>query len=206
MRETSPSYGPIPWTWYSCGGPGRPILGLASPGRAAPPPARRRRHRAPRRRGSARGLDPLAFSRRRHAGPARHALAALGVARRAGRPAEPRRRRRRRATAADGCRLPPVEARLTRLLLDRLGAVVSREALAKAGWPDGAPGRNALDVHVLRLRRRLARGRARHPHRPLPRLPAGGRAAGPSPRGGVTAGLNLLASISRTNPFQPDQT
>lgn len=52
--------------------------------------------------------------------------------------------------------LPPVEARLTRLLLDRLGAVVSREALAKAGWPHGAPGRNALDVHVLRLRRRLA--------------------------------------------------
>jgi len=52
--------------------------------------------------------------------------------------------------------LPPVEARLTRLLLDRFGAVVSREALAKAGWPDGAPGRNALDVHVLRLRRRLA--------------------------------------------------
>lgn len=52
--------------------------------------------------------------------------------------------------------LPPVEARLTRLLLERYGAVVSREALAKAGWPDGAPGRNALDVHVLRLRRRLA--------------------------------------------------
>jgi two-component system, OmpR family, response regulator len=52
--------------------------------------------------------------------------------------------------------LPPVEARITRLLLDRMGAVVSREALARAGWPDGAPGRNALDVHVLRLRRRLA--------------------------------------------------
>jgi DNA-binding response OmpR family regulator len=52
--------------------------------------------------------------------------------------------------------LPPVEARITRLLLDRIGAVVSREALARAGWPDGAPGRNALDVHVLRLRRRLA--------------------------------------------------
>lgn len=52
--------------------------------------------------------------------------------------------------------LPPVEARLTRLLLDRLGTVVSRDALAKAGWPHGAPGRNALDVHVLRLRRRLA--------------------------------------------------
>jgi DNA-binding response OmpR family regulator len=52
--------------------------------------------------------------------------------------------------------LPPVEARITAVLLDRLGAVVARDALATAGWPDGAPGRNALDVHVLRLRRRLA--------------------------------------------------
>lgn len=51
--------------------------------------------------------------------------------------------------------LPPVEARLTAALLDRTGAVVSRDALARAGWPQGAPGRNALDVHVLRLRRRL---------------------------------------------------
>lgn len=51
--------------------------------------------------------------------------------------------------------LPPVEARLTAALVDRYGAVVSREALARAGWPLGAPGRNALDVHVLRLRRRL---------------------------------------------------
>ena len=52
--------------------------------------------------------------------------------------------------------LPPVEARLTRALLERFGAVVSRESLGRAGWPDGAPGRNALDVHVLRLRRRLS--------------------------------------------------
>ncbi len=52
--------------------------------------------------------------------------------------------------------LPPVEARLTGALLERSGAVVSRELLARAGWPSGAPGRNALDVHVLRLRRRLA--------------------------------------------------
>ena len=51
--------------------------------------------------------------------------------------------------------LPPVEARLMAALLDRYGAVVSREALARAGWPAGAPGRNALDVHMLRLRRRL---------------------------------------------------
>ena len=52
--------------------------------------------------------------------------------------------------------LPPVEARLTAALLERQGAVVSREALSRAGWPGGAPGRNALDVHVVRLRRRLA--------------------------------------------------
>jgi DNA-binding response OmpR family regulator len=41
-------------------------------------------------------------------------------------------------------------------MLDKLGAVVTREALSRAGWPAGAPGRNALDVHVLRLRRRVA--------------------------------------------------
>lgn len=51
--------------------------------------------------------------------------------------------------------LPPLEARLTDALVSRFGAVASREAMIKAGWPDGAPGRNALDVHVLRLRRRL---------------------------------------------------
>lgn len=52
--------------------------------------------------------------------------------------------------------LPPVEARLMAALVDRLGAVVHRDDLAAAGWPDGLPGRNALDVHVLRLRRRIA--------------------------------------------------
>lgn len=52
--------------------------------------------------------------------------------------------------------LPPVEARLTASLLDRFGAVVSRDQLSKSGWPRGAPGRNALDVHMLRLRRRIA--------------------------------------------------
>jgi two-component system OmpR family response regulator len=52
--------------------------------------------------------------------------------------------------------LPPVEARLARALVDRFAAVVSRDALSRAGWPEGSPGRNALDVHVLRLRRRLA--------------------------------------------------
>jgi two-component system OmpR family response regulator len=52
--------------------------------------------------------------------------------------------------------LPPVEARLMESLLSRFGAVVSRDQLARTGWPEGAPGRNALDVHVLRLRRRIA--------------------------------------------------
>ena len=57
---------------------------------------------------------------------------------------------------SDWVSLPPVEARLLESLLNRFGAVVSREALARSGWPAGAPGRNALDVHVLRLRRRIA--------------------------------------------------
>jgi hypothetical protein len=52
--------------------------------------------------------------------------------------------------------LSPVEQSLTRALLDRFGAVVGREDLATRAWPAGAPTRNALDVHVLRLRRRLA--------------------------------------------------
>jgi DNA-binding winged helix-turn-helix (wHTH) protein len=56
----------------------------------------------------------------------------------------------------DWVSLPPVEARLVAALLDRFGAVVSRDQLARAGWPAGAPGRNALDVHVLRVRRRIA--------------------------------------------------
>ena len=52
--------------------------------------------------------------------------------------------------------LPPVEARLATALVERFGAVVSRDSLARAGWPGGAPGRNALDVHMLRLRRRVS--------------------------------------------------
>ena len=58
--------------------------------------------------------------------------------------------------ASEWVSLPPVEARLTSALIERFGAVVSRESLSRAGWPEGSPGRNALDVHVLRLRRRLA--------------------------------------------------
>lgn len=52
--------------------------------------------------------------------------------------------------------IPPVEARLAELLIARFGAVVGRPELSEAGWPGGLANRNALDVHVLRLRRRLA--------------------------------------------------
>ena len=52
--------------------------------------------------------------------------------------------------------LPPLESRITDVLLSRFRAVASREALVRAGWPSEPPGRNALDVHVLRLRRRLS--------------------------------------------------
>lgn len=51
--------------------------------------------------------------------------------------------------------LPPVEARLCRALVTSFGTVVGRDEIASAGWPDGSPGRNALDVHMLRLRRRV---------------------------------------------------
>jgi two-component system, OmpR family, response regulator len=52
--------------------------------------------------------------------------------------------------------LSPVEQSLAAALLDRYGAVVARETLAVRAWPEGLPTRNALDVHVLRLRRRIA--------------------------------------------------
>lgn len=51
--------------------------------------------------------------------------------------------------------LPPVEARLAGQLVERFGLVVSRESLSRAGWPGMPTGRNALDVHILRLRRRI---------------------------------------------------
>jgi DNA-binding response OmpR family regulator len=52
--------------------------------------------------------------------------------------------------------LPPVEARLLRALIERYGAVVSRQVILQAGWTERPARRNALDVHMLRLRRRVA--------------------------------------------------
>jgi DNA-binding response OmpR family regulator len=51
--------------------------------------------------------------------------------------------------------LSPVEFRLAAPLVERFGAVVGRDALSRRAWPDGVPSRNALDVHILRLRRRI---------------------------------------------------
>jgi len=51
--------------------------------------------------------------------------------------------------------LPPIEARLTEVLLLRFDKVVGREVLLRHGWPGEEPNRNVLDVHVLRLRRRI---------------------------------------------------
>lgn len=52
--------------------------------------------------------------------------------------------------------LSPVERSLAAAMVDRFGAVVGRDGLARRAWPGGAPTRNALDVHMLRLRRRIA--------------------------------------------------
>jgi DNA-binding response OmpR family regulator len=52
--------------------------------------------------------------------------------------------------------LSPVEQALAAALTERFGAVVGRDALSRRAWADGTPTRNALDVHVLRFRRRIA--------------------------------------------------
>ena len=52
--------------------------------------------------------------------------------------------------------LPPVEHSLVAALVERFGAVVGRDALTRRAWPTERPTRNALDVHMSRLRRRIA--------------------------------------------------
>ena len=51
--------------------------------------------------------------------------------------------------------LSPVERDLASGLVDRFNTVVARELLAERAWPEGTPSRNAIDVHMLRLRRRV---------------------------------------------------
>ena len=72
--------------------------------------------------------------------------------------------RHRPALSSEGVRrfqgeavpLSPVEARVVDALMKRFGAVVSRRDLTEAVWPDEAPLRNALDVHISRVRRRVS--------------------------------------------------
>ena len=52
--------------------------------------------------------------------------------------------------------LSPVDALLAEVLLRSIGSVVSRADLQQAGWPDGEPNENTLDVRIARLRKRLA--------------------------------------------------
>ncbi len=52
--------------------------------------------------------------------------------------------------------LPETEASLMAALLAADGSVVSRHALLEAAWPGETPTRNVLDVHMVRLRRRVA--------------------------------------------------
>ncbi len=51
--------------------------------------------------------------------------------------------------------LPALEERLMRALLAEPGAIVSRQDLMTAGWPEGISQRNSLDVRIMRLRRRI---------------------------------------------------
>jgi DNA-binding winged helix-turn-helix (wHTH) protein len=53
--------------------------------------------------------------------------------------------------------LPPIEASLAGVLAQRFGGVVGRDLLMRAAWAVGSrpARRNVLDVHMLRLRRRL---------------------------------------------------
>ena len=52
--------------------------------------------------------------------------------------------------------LPPIEAAILAELIGREGKVVSRADLVAAVWPNEPPDRNVLDVHLVRLRRRVA--------------------------------------------------
>jgi len=53
--------------------------------------------------------------------------------------------------------LSPIEERLAKVLADNFDAVVPRDRLLKAGWPDGpAPTDAALRVHLTRLRKAIA--------------------------------------------------
>lgn len=51
--------------------------------------------------------------------------------------------------------IPPIEARILSVLIERFGSVVSTAELAAGAWPDGLSSASQLRVRILRLRRRL---------------------------------------------------
>jgi DNA-binding response OmpR family regulator len=56
--------------------------------------------------------------------------------------------------------LTPREYAILELLMRRVGAVVSRQTIINHVWPDADPTWNTLEVHVARLRAKLAGGSA----------------------------------------------
>jgi len=55
----------------------------------------------------------------------------------------------------ESTQLSAIQSDLVRLLIERFGAVVSREDLAAVAWPDSDASDNNLDVTIGRLRRQL---------------------------------------------------
>ncbi|MFC6091550.1 response regulator transcription factor [Saccharothrix lopnurensis] len=51
--------------------------------------------------------------------------------------------------------LPPMEFLLLRYLAERVGSVLTRQAVSEALWGQAPPSSNSLNVHVGRLRKRL---------------------------------------------------
>jgi DNA-binding response OmpR family regulator len=51
--------------------------------------------------------------------------------------------------------LSPIQTELVKPMIDRFGAVVPRDRLIAAGWPEGETTANTLDVTMGRLRRQL---------------------------------------------------
>jgi DNA-binding response OmpR family regulator len=58
--------------------------------------------------------------------------------------------------------LTPREYGILELLLRRAGTVVSRQGIVDHVWPEGDPTWNAIDVHVARLRAKMAGGSTVH--------------------------------------------
>ena len=52
--------------------------------------------------------------------------------------------------------LPPIEQRIVAVLAGSYESVVRREAVFAAAWPEDPPARNVLDVHLVKLRRKIA--------------------------------------------------